>query len=165
LAKERGANDAAIGILFSVSGIGGIVGSLVGGQIQRRFSFGQVIIGTAWINLALFPLFALTPSWIWLGVVAALIATLGPVYNVVQFSYRLSLIPDELQGRVNSTFRLVAFGFMPVGAALSGVLIERFGATVAVWALAAGLLALTLVTTFNRDVRAARPIGGRTAPA
>ena len=163
LAKGRGADDAAIGVLFSVSGIGGIVGSLVGGQVQRRFSFGQVIVGTAWINLLLFPLFALAPSWIWLGVIAALIATLGPVYNVVQFSYRLSLIPDELQGRVNSTFRLVAFGFMPVGAALSGVLIERFDANVAVLVLTAGLLVLTLVTTFNRDVRDARPIG-RAAP-
>ncbi|HEX8739003.1 MAG TPA: MFS transporter [Casimicrobiaceae bacterium] len=164
LAKDLGAGDAAVGILFSVASVGGIVGSLVGGQIQRRFSFGQVIIGTAWINLLLFPLFVLAPSWIWLGVIAALIATLGPVYNVVQFSYRLSLIPDELQGRVNSTFRLLAFGFMPVGAALSGVLIERFDARVAVLVLSAGLAVLTLVTSINRDVRGARPIGGA-APA
>lgn len=164
LAKELGAGDAAVGILFSVASVGGIVGSLIGGQIQRRFTFGQVIIGTAWINLLLFPLFVLAPSWIWLGVIAALIATLGPVYNVVQFSYRLSLIPDELQGRVNSTFRLLAFGFMPVGAALSGVLIERFDARIAVLVLTAGLVVLTLATSFNRDVRGARPIG-RTAAA
>src|SRR5574340_576551 len=164
LAKELGAGDAAVGILFSVASVGGIVGSLIGGQIQRRFTFGQVIIGTAWINLMLFPLFALAPSWIWLGIVAALLAVLGPVYNVVQFSYRLSLIPDELQGRVNSTFRLLAFGFMPIGAALSGVLIERFGARIAVLVLTAGLVVLTLATSFNRDVRGARPIG-RTAPA
>src|SRR5574340_238755 len=41
LAKELGAGDAAIGVLFSVAGIGGIVGSLIGGQVQRRFTFGR----------------------------------------------------------------------------------------------------------------------------
>jgi hypothetical protein len=39
---------------------------------------------------------------------------IAPIYNVVQFNYRLSLIPDALQGRVNSTFRLLAFGFTPL---------------------------------------------------
>ena len=38
---------------------------------------------------------------------------IGPIYNVVQFSYRLALIPERLLGRVNSTFRLLAFGFQP----------------------------------------------------
>ena len=32
------------------------------------------------------------------------------IYNVVQLSYRIALIPDGLQGRVNSSFRLFAFG-------------------------------------------------------
>jgi hypothetical protein len=50
---------------------------------------------------------------------------MAPIYNVVQFSYRLSLIPDALQGRVNSTFRLLAFGFTPLGAAASGLLLEQ----------------------------------------
>jgi hypothetical protein len=48
--------------------------------------------------------------------VYALIYTLAPVYNVVRFSYRMALIPDALQGRVNSGFRLLAFGFNPVAA-------------------------------------------------
>mgnify|MGYP000455671856 CR=1 FL=1 len=52
---------------------------------------------------------------------------MGPIFNVTQFSHRLTLIPDQLQGRVNSTFRLFAFGFNPLGAALSGLLIERVG--------------------------------------
>jgi len=70
-----------------------------------------------------------TPHFIFLGVISALLSISAPVYNVVQFSYRLALIPDELQGRVNSTFRLLAFGFRPLGAALSGVLLERVGTT------------------------------------
>src|SRR2546430_17717967 len=51
----------------------------------------------------------------------------GPIYNVVQFSYRSAIIPDELQGRVNSVFRLIAFGGQPLGLALTGVLIQKIG--------------------------------------
>jgi hypothetical protein len=51
---------------------------------------------------------------------------------VVQFSYRIALIPDGLQGRVNSSFRLFAFLLNPVGAALCGWLLERGGSPPAV---------------------------------
>ena len=83
-----------------MGGLGGIVGSLVGGQIQKRFTFGQVIIAVIWLQTLLFPLFAAAPQFYLLGVVFALLYMLSPIYNVVQFSYRLALIPDELQGRV-----------------------------------------------------------------
>jgi predicted MFS family arabinose efflux permease len=157
LAKEMGAGDAAIGVIFSVAGIGGILGSLVGGRIQRRFTFGQVIIAVIWANALFFPLYAIVPSYFLLGVVGAAIYFVGPMYNVVQFSYRLSIIPDRLQGRVNSVFRLLAFGFMPIGAALSGLLIEHFGAIVAVWTFSGWMLLLAVATMVNPHVRNAAP--------
>jgi predicted MFS family arabinose efflux permease len=157
-AKNMGASDGEIGVIFSAAGIGGVVGSLVGGGIQRRFRFGQVIIAVTWLEALCFPLYLVVPSYFLLSAVSGISAFLGPVYNVVQFSYRLSIIPDRLQGRVNSVFRLLAFGFMPVGSALSGVLIERFGGPAAVMVLSVWLLVLALSTTFNRNVREAAPI-------
>ena len=159
LAKQLGAGDAEVGVIFSIAGIGGIAGSLVGGIIQRRFRFGQVIVGAVALEALLLPLFALVPSPLLLGAVAAGLAFVGPVYNVVQFSYRLSIIPDRLQGRVNSVFRLLAFGFMPIGAALSGFLIERLGVVPALLACWALVLALLAATAANRSVRSAAPIG------
>jgi predicted MFS family arabinose efflux permease len=158
IAKQLGAPDAQIGMIFSLAGMGGIVGSLVGGQIQRRFTFGQVIVAVAWLNALLFPLYAVVPTYFLLGAMAGSMFFLGPVYNVVQFSYRLSIIPDELQGRVNSVFRLLAFGFMPLGSALSGVLIERAGLAAAIAVFTGWLALLALLTTLNRDVRHARPL-------
>jgi predicted MFS family arabinose efflux permease len=158
LAKQMGAGDFEIGLIFSIGGIGGILGSLVGGQIQKRFSFGQVIIAVIWVEALLFPLYALVPQFFLLGALYALIYTTAPIYNVVQFSYRLSLIPDALQGRVNSTFRLLAFGFMPLGAAISGVLLEQFGAIPTVLAFALWYLVFAILTTLNRHVRNARPL-------
>ncbi len=158
LAKALGAQDSEIGLIFSVSSMGGIAGSIIGGFIQKRFKFGQVIIGTVWFSALVFPLYAIAPHFLILGVLAALIWMMGPVYNVVQFSYRLALIPDALQGRVNSTFRLLAFGFNPLGAALAGILLERIGSIPTVIVFSLWYLFLALLTTFNAHVRNARPI-------
>ena len=158
LAKQMGAGDAAIGMIFSASGIGAVAGSLVGGRIQRRFTFGQVIVAVTWIEALLVPMYAIVPSYFLLAAVAGAAFFFGPIYNVVQFSYRLSIIPDRLQGRVNSVFRLLAFGFMPLGAALSGILIERFSAAVAVAVLFAWMAVLAIATTLNAHVKNAEPV-------
>ncbi len=159
LAKGVGASDAQIGVVFSLAGAGGILGSLVGGRLQRRFTFGQVIIGCLTSCAVMFPLYAVMPSFVWLGIVMGAYYFASPIYNVVQFSYRLSLIPDRLQGRVNSTFRLLAFGFMPLGALLSGAALERLGPTVTVALFSALLVGLAVATALNPHVRNAAPIG------
>ena len=81
----------------------------------------------------------------------------GPIYNVVQFSYRIALIPDTLQGRVNSTFRLLAFGFQPLGAAICGLLIERIGVVPTVIAFSVWYFAFAILTTVNKHVRKCQP--------
>lgn len=40
--------------------------------MQKRFSFGQVIVGVIWADALLFPLYAFAPSYVFLGVVFAL---------------------------------------------------------------------------------------------
>ena len=79
----------------------------------------------------------------------------GPLYNVVQLSYRVSLIPDGLQGRVNSGFRLAANLLNPVGAVLCGVLIERWGTWPALFVFATVFGALAVVTWADRAIRQA----------
>jgi predicted MFS family arabinose efflux permease len=63
LAKQMGATDIDIGLIFSIGGIGGILGSLIGGQLQRRFSFGKVIISPIWIEALLLPLYLVVPHF------------------------------------------------------------------------------------------------------
>ncbi|MBV8211254.1 MAG: MFS transporter [Burkholderiaceae bacterium] len=156
IGKHLGATAAQIGVIFSIEAVGGVIGSIIGGTIQRRFSFPQVILSAVWINAALFALYGAASNVLVLGLIASLICTVGPIYNVVQFSYRLALIPNELQGRVNSAFRLLAFGFNPIGAALSGWLLEYAGTGAAVAAFTLCCLGLALVANLNRHVRQAR---------
>ncbi len=155
VAKQQGASEAEIGVIFSFAGVGGVLGAMVGSNIQRRFSFGQVIIGTVTAQALAFPLYAVCPGPLWLGVVYGVIMFFGPLYNVVQLSYRVSLIPDGLQGRVNSGFRLAANLLNPVGAVLCGVLIERWGTWPALFVFATVFGALAVVTWADRAIRQA----------
>jgi MFS family permease len=158
LAQRLHTSTTFIGLVITIGGVGGILGSLLGAPIQRRFSFGKVIIGVIWVQALLSPLFVVAPNAILLGIIAAAFFTVIPIYNVTQFSYRLSLIPDELQGRVNSVFRLVAFGFQPLGLSVTGILIQQVGAIQTVLVLAALFLLLAIATTLNVDIRRASAV-------
>ncbi len=153
LVKQQDGSSFLFGAILAIGGVGAIVGSLLGPAIQKRFSFGQVIVATTWIQALLWPLYAVAPNPILLGVIAAASFITGPIYNVVQFSYRLALIPDELQGRVNSVFRLLAFGLQPLGWALTGLLIQTIQVVPTIMLLFVCLFALAVLTTMNRHVR------------
>jgi predicted MFS family arabinose efflux permease len=155
LAKQMKATDFDIGLMFSIGGVGSVVGSFLGARVQRRFSFGQVIIAIVWAQALLFPLYLLAPNVLLLGAVFAAIYCLAPIYNVVQFSYRVALIPDALQGRVNSVFRLLALGLQPLGAGVCGVLLEYAGAAWTVALFGSCYLALAVWCACSRPVRGA----------
>lgn len=157
-AKELGATETEIGFLVSIGAVGGILGAVLGGQIQKRFTFGQVIITVGWLGAVLYFFYLFAPNFIVLGVIMALSWMIGPIYNVVQFSYRLALIPERLQGRVNSTFRLLAYGLQPIGAALSGILLAIIGTDNTIIFFGVISVLLAVATTINSYVRNARPI-------
>ena len=158
IAQRQGASAPAIGLIFTIGSIGGIVGSLIGPSIQKRFRFGAVIIICCWISSVAWLFYAFQPSLWLLGVISAVIWVTGPVYNVVQLSYRLALIPDALQGRVNSVFRLLAYGFMPLGLALTGLLLQWVDVVPTVLIFGASQIGLAVATTLNPHVRHARPL-------
>jgi len=158
LAQHQHASPFTIGLIFGVGGIGSILGSLVARPLQKRLTFGQAIISTSWLWALLWPLYAIAPSPIALGGITVLIFTLAPIYNVVQFSYRLALIPDELQGRVNSAFRLIAFSGQPLGLALTGLLIQTITVVPTILVYSIVFVVLAVAATLNPHVRNARPL-------
>jgi MFS family permease len=158
LAQQQHASSFTIGLIFAVGGIGGIVGALIATSLQKRLSFAQAIIGTSWLFALCIPLYAIAPNPLVLGIITAATFVSGPVYNVVQFSYRSAIIPDELQGRVNSVFRLIAFGGQPLGLALTGLLIENIGVIPTILVDSVGMIILAVAATVNTHVRNAKPL-------
>jgi hypothetical protein len=105
-----------------------------------------------------FPMLLVVPGVLSIGALTAILYACFPLYNVVQLSYRLALIPDHLQGRVNSAFRLVAVGSQPLGAALAGVLLEKVGVTPTFIVFGVALVALAIVASTSAHIRHARPV-------
>jgi hypothetical protein len=67
---------------------------------------------------------ALAPGALALALCFAMMEFSGFVWNVVSVSTRQRLVPDALRGRVNSLYRLLAWGMMPAGLLLSGLLVS-----------------------------------------
>jgi len=157
-AKQLGAQDSQIGLVFSIAGIGGIIGSLIGPLVQKRFTFGRAITMITWGLTVLFLAYSVAPQFIFLGVIAAVSFMLITIYNVLSISYRLALIPEELQGRVNSAFRFLAFAFRPLGMGVCGFLLDNIGSTLTIILLACWLAMLATFALFNGAIRNARPL-------
>jgi MFS family permease len=66
-------------------------------------------------------------------------------------------VPDRLLGRVNASYRLLAWGTMPIGAALGGIIGEVLGlrAVFLVAAIASGLLILGRLIVTDEAIAAA----------
>lgn len=109
-----------IGTILTGSGIGSITGSLLANPVQKRFPFGQVITWSAWIWAISWLALAAAFDPLLLGLATVVNSIIAPVYLSSLFSYRLMSIPDHLQGRVLSVFRLLSFGCQPL------VLLWRF---------------------------------------
>ncbi|HZR40870.1 MAG TPA: MFS transporter, partial [Ktedonobacteraceae bacterium] len=158
IAQQQHVSDTVIGLIFGVGGLGAILGALLVGRVQRRFSFAQVIVSVLWLYAAFWLPLAVVPSPPVLGMLVALLFFIGPFYNVVHISRRLAMAPDALQSRVNSVARLIALGFSPLGVALTGLLLQYWGPQGTILLSASGQVLLALVATMNQHIRRAPPL-------
>ena len=114
-------------VVFAVLTMGGAIGSVIGGltapAIRRRLGSGPslylTLVGTATTALVI----GMTSWWPLVLVMFGIEAMVGVVWNVITVSLRQSIIPDRLLGRVNSVYRFFAWGMMPIGTALGGVIV------------------------------------------
>lgn len=120
-------DDARLGWLFTSLAIGGLVAGLTLPMLVRRVNQPRIsLVGFATMVALLIGLsmasalslgLILLAAW---GVASTLVITNG-------IALRQQLTPDRLQGRVNVTARMIAYGGAPVGAAVGGLLADQFG--------------------------------------
>ena len=158
-AQELHATPVVIGLIFAAGGAGGLVGALLAEPIQQRFRFGTVLPVLQWVYPLTSMLYAVVPNPLLMAVVQAGDMVNDQIYDVIWPSYRMAMIPDELQGRVMSVYRVIMSSMAPVGMFLAGVLIERMGATHTLWLIAGGTALMAVAVMFNPHVRHAPPIG------
>lgn len=151
--ENLGLGAPAYGLILAAGAAGGIAGGLLGERIVRRLGPGRTAQWMLFSSVPAFVAVALAPGPVWLALVLAAFEFTGLVWNTVSVAYRQRTIPDRLLGRVNSVYRLVAWGMMPVGLALSGVIVGGLDGivargtalTVPFYAAAAGVLVVTIL--------------------
>jgi hypothetical protein len=114
-------------------------------------------MSTLWLWAALTPLVGLVSNPLLLILLLAIAGVMGAVWNVSTGTIYMRLIPDRLMARVTSAGSLTAFGALPVGALLAGLLVQAYGpATTGVMA-GAGMLLIAALTTAAPSVRRGPP--------
>jgi len=152
--KAFHADARLIGLIFSVGGGGALLGSLLAPWIRTRVAVGRIIVGVLTIMALATALLALAPSPALAMVGWASIALTGPIYSVTVLSYRLGLVPDALQGRVTSVFRLLNMAGQPLSLAVGGLLLAALGPRPVLWIMAVGGM-LTVIVVSRTELRQA----------
>ena len=134
-------SPAKIGLVFSLGNAGFLLGALLANRIGRLLGVGPttllaaLIFGPAMLLVPLAPRSNPLPFLI----ASQMLASFGGVvYNITQVSFRQTITPERLQGRMNSVMRLLVWGTIPLGSLLGGALATTFGLREALWIGAVG---------------------------
>ncbi len=108
-------------------------GSLLGGltmSITKEFKK-KMVVGVVFVYVIFlgYSIIALTPTGMfWVMALGALIGSFGsPIFNVSLITILQTVVPLQMQGRVNSVLIALATAAMPLGMLISGPLAEYIG--------------------------------------
>jgi MFS family permease len=143
------------GLLLATTAVGSVLGSFVAERVTNRLGRARALAlsipgGALLVGI---PAVTTNPYLVGAGFVLGGVANI--IWNVIAVSLRQQLTPDRLLGRVNSAYRLLAWGVMPVGAAAGGLLAQAVGLRAVFVVMAAVMLAMLLGMRVVTDRRMA----------
>jgi MFS family permease len=153
-----GLNEFGYGVLSTALAVGSLVGSLLTARAEARIGKARLLLLCVISSAVTTLIIAFTANpWI-IGAGFALNGLTIVMWNVVTVSLRQRITPNELLGRLNASYRLLAWGTQPIGALLGGLLGQAFGLP-AVF-LVSGAVVLVLLPLFvtivtEREIAAA----------
>jgi MFS family permease len=148
------------GFLLAAIAVGSVTGGVVSPPLTRRLGMLPSLIIVGAVEAALFVGVGLAPD---AAVAAVMLAGQGFVvtmWNVVTVSLRQQVVPAHLLGRVNSVYRMLGWGLMPLGALAGGFVAHAAGLR-APYVVAGLLCALALLAVLPLLLAAGRQGAGR----
>lgn len=150
--ENLGLSAGVYGLILSAAALGGIAGSVAGPRIVMRLGGARTAQVMLLASAPAFLGVALAPGAWSLAASMVVFEFSGLVWNLVVVSHRQRIIPPVLLGRVNSIYRLIATGMMPLGLVISGaamavaepVLGRPAALVLPFWLAAAGAVLLTV---------------------
>ena len=127
LARTLKLDAGEIGLTFTASSLGAVLGVFLAERCANRFGLGRAIAGSLLLgNAALIlvpaarPLQALALPLLLVGMFLWGISS--PVYNINQVGLRQTITPGRLLGRMNASMRFLVWGTVPIGYLIGGTL-------------------------------------------
>jgi MFS family permease len=152
LVRELDASSWMVGLVFSISAVGGLAIGAVSSRLSRWIGTARVI----WVAMAVpGPLYLLMPlaqpGWgVFLyGIGLAAFSGNVVLYNVAATSYQQQITPERMMGRVNAAFLWVCYGAVPLGALTGGLLGSQLGLRPAMWICVLGTWSAALFVFFS----------------
>lgn len=131
-----GLDEVGYGFLITSMAIGGVLGSLLEDRAEARLGRSNVLFGVVVVTGAVTLIPAFTPNVAAVALGMVVMGAAFMMWNIITVSLRQRITPDQLLGRINATYRLFAWGVMPIGALLGGLVAQFIGIR-AVFVLAA----------------------------
>lgn len=148
LTRTVGLPPAALGWVLTTATIGSVLAATAADRVTRAVGAARL----TWLSLLVtMPFGLLLPladnDWrIGLFVLGSLVQSAGvTLYNICQVTYRQTVCPPHLLGRMTATMRFLVWGVLPLSGLLAGLLGELLGVRNALWLCAAALSAAPLV--------------------
>lgn len=151
--------DPRIGFLYTAWSAGGIGGALILPRLLRHFDAFRVLLGALPVGAVLGLVVVLVSDW---RIVLVALAVWGCAYLVVlvnTMTYSQEVTPAELQGRVNTTRRMLSSGLgVPLGALVASSVTVRFGIQAGMSTAVVAIGSAAVIVWAVRLKRAIRPV-------
>lgn len=143
--RELGLSPEAMGLIFALGAVGGLIGAVSTPWIVRWLGEGRAIPVSALgfsLIACLLPVAAIVPklAFVLLIVQGFVAGVMILLYNITQVTFRQRITPKRLLGRMNASIRFCVWGVMPIGALLGGALGAQLGVVSTMWIAAVGQL-------------------------
>lgn len=164
-----GLDGLGFGLLLTAGGVGGLAASVAGPNLVTWLRSGRTLLLTVTVPIAGFAITAATSNPFVAGACFALYGFTAVLWNIVTVSLRQTMIPDAILGRVNSVYRFLGWGAIPIGALLGGGLVTAiesvatrefglrapFAVAAAIHLVLLAVVATKLTTTAINEAKAA----------
>lgn len=160
LVRELGFSAGTAGVLLTATGVGGVLGAVLGPWSARRAGAARGLLLVQWVAAPFALLVPLAGPGV--GLVLFIMGCVGTgaglvAYTATVAAFRMAYCPPRLLGRVSASMMTLGAAAAPVGAVAGGLLGSVVGVRETLWACAAVLVVAPLVL-MTRALRSARDL-------